>query len=159
VTVRHHPESTVAAMLLAGWLASRLDWQLERSQIVGRSGAGVLTATARRAAREDDSDRRDPPGDDASDDIALRLEVAPELQVPGLAGVELRSSSGLRVRLDRGTGGLRARRRDPDGQERTWTVLGASRGEAGILGEGIRQALLRDPTYAPALDAALAMAG
>ena len=30
-------------------------------------------------------------------------------------------------------------------------MLGASRGEAGILGEGIRQALLRDPTYEPAL--------
>ena len=38
-----------------------------------------------------------------------------------------------------------------------WTVMGASRGEAGILGEGIRQALLRDPTYRPALDAANAM--
>jgi hypothetical protein len=36
-------------------------------------------------------------------------------------------------------------------------VLGASRGEAGILGEGIRQALLRDPTYRPALAAAEAM--
>jgi hypothetical protein len=33
-------------------------------------------------------------------------------------------------------------------------VLGASRGEAGILAEGIRQALVRDPTYRPALDAA-----
>ena len=33
--------------------------------------------------------------------------------------------------------------------QREWTVLGASRGEAGILGEGIRQALLRDPTYRP----------
>jgi hypothetical protein len=33
-------------------------------------------------------------------------------------------------------------------------VLGASRGEAGILGEGVRQALLRDPTYGPALTAA-----
>ena len=29
-----------------------------------------------------------------------------------------------------------------------------SRGEGGILGEGIRQALLRDPTYKPALAAA-----
>jgi hypothetical protein len=28
---------------------------------------------------------------------------------------------------------------------------GASRGESGILGEGIRQTLLRDPTYLPAL--------
>ena len=32
-------------------------------------------------------------------------------------------------------------------------MLGASRGEGGILGEGVRQALLRDPTYGPALDA------
>jgi hypothetical protein len=37
-------------------------------------------------------------------------------------------------------------------------ILGASRGEGGILGEGIRQALLRDPTYAPALGAARSMA-
>jgi hypothetical protein len=36
-------------------------------------------------------------------------------------------------------------------------IPGASRGEGGILGEGIRQALLRDPTYVPALDAAQAM--
>ena len=41
-----------------------------------------------------------------------------------------------------------------DGDEREWTVLGASRGEGGILGEGVRQALLRDPTYGPALGAA-----
>ncbi len=34
---------------------------------------------------------------------------------------------------------------------------GASRGETGVLGEGIRQALLRDPTYVPALQAARAM--
>ncbi len=33
-------------------------------------------------------------------------------------------------------------------------MLGASRGEGGILGEGVRQAHLRDPTYGPALDAA-----
>ncbi len=34
-----------------------------------------------------------------------------------------------------------------DGSELTWQVLGASRGEGGILGEGVRQALLRDSTY------------
>ena len=38
-----------------------------------------------------------------------------------------------------------------------WTVLGASRGEGGILGEGVRQALLRDPTYGPALACARTM--
>ena len=36
-------------------------------------------------------------------------------------------------------------------------MLGASRGESGILGEGVRQALLRDPTYKPALSAARAL--
>ena len=36
-------------------------------------------------------------------------------------------------------------------------MLGASRGEAGILGEGIRQALLRDPAYKRALERAKAM--
>jgi hypothetical protein len=38
-------------------------------------------------------------------------------------------------------------------------VMGASRGEAGILGEGVRQALLRDPTYTPALEAGRVMVG
>ena len=40
-----------------------------------------------------------------------------------------------------------------------WTVLGASRGESGILGEGIRQALLRDPAYERALERVGAMVG
>ncbi len=38
-------------------------------------------------------------------------------------------------------------------------MLGASRGEAGILGEGVRQALLRDPTYKPALEAGRVLVG
>jgi hypothetical protein len=45
-------------------------------------------------------------------------------------------------------------RREPRRKDHAWTILGASRGESGILGEGIRQALLRDPTYRPALTAA-----
>jgi hypothetical protein len=53
--------------------------------------------------------------------------------------------------LDRAPGGLHATRRERDGTEHAWTVMGASRGEGGILGEGVRQALLRDPTYRPAL--------
>ncbi len=79
-------------------------------------------------------------------------------QVRGLEDVTLQTASGRSLFLGRGPGGLRARSRDPRGQEREWTLLGASRGEAGILGEGIRQALLRDPTYAPALAAAVRMA-
>jgi hypothetical protein len=63
----------------------------------------------------------------------------------------LETASGRHLELDRGDGGLRAKYRNRKGDLREWTVLGASRGEAGILGEGIRQALLRDPTYTPSL--------
>lgn len=137
VTVRHHPDSRVAALLLLGWLASRLGWSLTHSQVTADGHDGALCASAQANGGE----------------VKLALKPAPELQVPGLAGVELCSAAGLRVRLDREPGGLRAHRRDPSGRERTWTLLGASRGEGGILGEGIRQALLRDPTYGGALAA------
>src|SRR4029077_7628305 len=90
-------------------------------------------------------------------EIELTLEPEPEQSVPGLAGITLETAQGTTISLDRGPGGLHARRTTRKGQEMEWTVLGASRGEAGILGEGIRQALLRDPTYRPALDAAAEM--
>jgi glucose-6-phosphate dehydrogenase assembly protein OpcA len=137
ITIRHHPDSTVAAMLLIGWLASRLGWRLTPL----RSNDDVLSGTAQAERQE----------------IALRLEAAPEQLVRGLAGLSIETASGIQQRLDRGTGGLRAYQRDKRGNEHEWTILGASRGEAGILGEGIRQALLRDPTYRPALQAAQAM--
>jgi glucose-6-phosphate dehydrogenase assembly protein OpcA len=137
VTVRHHPASTVAAALLVGWLASRLGWNTGPLVSSGEELVGKAHASHQ--------------------DVALRLEAAPELQVPGLEGVTLEMASGRRLRLDRGPGGLRARSRDPKGVEREWTIPGASRGETGVLGEGIRQALLRDPTYVPALKAAQTM--
>ena len=71
------------------------------------------------------------------------------MPVPGLAGMTIETARGMSLSLDRGPGGLTATRRDAKGRESSWVVLGASRGEAGILGEGIRQALLRDPTYRP----------
>jgi glucose-6-phosphate dehydrogenase assembly protein OpcA len=131
VTIRHHPESRVAGVLFFGWLASRLGW-----------GAGTLTS-ANGAVRGRAHGHRD--------DVALALEPDEQQSVPGLAGVEIHTSSGMTISLDRGPGGLVARRADKKGKEQSWTVLGASRGEGGILGEGIRQALLRDPTYAGAL--------
>ena len=79
--------------------------------------------------------------------------------MPGLAGVTLETAAGLAISLDRGPAASRATRRTPDGRSSSWTVLGASRGEGGILGEGVRQALLRDPTYRPALAAARLFAG
>jgi glucose-6-phosphate dehydrogenase assembly protein OpcA len=135
MTIRHHPDSAVAAMLLIGWLASRLDWQT--SPLMAHRG--LVREGSAHARRQD---------------IKIRLEPDATLQVRGLAGLTLQTAAGRSYSLDRGPGGLRARYHNRRGTEREWTILGASRGEAGILGEGIRQALLRDPTYTPALRAA-----
>jgi hypothetical protein len=74
--------------------------------------------------------------------------------VLGLAGVTVSWGEACSLSLDRSPGGLVAHQRGPSEDDRVWKVLGASRGEGGILGEGVRQALLRDPTYGPALAAA-----
>jgi glucose-6-phosphate dehydrogenase assembly protein OpcA len=155
VAVRHHPDSTVAAMLLVGWLGSRLGWEM--SQLSLREG--VLAGTARPHSGTSDAAAGARAGAGAADGptIAIRLEQAPEQEVRGLESVAIATANGRRLGLKRGPGGLRARARDRDGREREWTILGASRGESGILGEGIRQSLLRDPTYGPALEAAEAM--
>jgi glucose-6-phosphate dehydrogenase assembly protein OpcA len=139
VTVRHHPESTVAGLLFCGWLAARLQW--EPGSLMSANGNLHGKAHGRRQ------------------DVELKLVPDPTMSVPGLAGVELGTASGMDIALNRGPGGLTAHRRDRKGKESSWTVLGASRGEAGILGEGIRQALLRDPAYARALEQAETMVG
>jgi len=138
VTVRHRADSLAAAVLFCGWLCSRLGW---------RPGSFAASGTNRRSARA--RARRG--------EIALQLDEVEQPGAPGLAGVTIEMASGSAVSLDRGPGGLRSVRRARDGSEQVWTVLGASRGEAGILGEGVRQALLRDPTYRPALSAARAL--
>jgi glucose-6-phosphate dehydrogenase assembly protein OpcA len=139
VTVRHHPESTVAGLLFCGWLAARLQW--EPGSLMSANGNLHGKAHGRRQ------------------DVELKLVPDPTMSVPGLAGVEVGTASGMDIALNRGPGGLTAHRRDRKGKESSWTVLGASRGEAGILGEGIRQALLRDPAYARALEQAETMVG
>jgi len=136
VTVRHREDSLASGLLFCGWLSSRLGWEPGAlSQARGRWSGHART-------------RRQ--------DIKLTLEPV-DMSSPGLAGVTIELASGAAVALDRAPGGLRAMRRDRDGTERSWTVMGASRGEGGILGEGVRQALLRDPTYRPALKSAEAM--
>ncbi len=139
VTVRHRADSSIAGVLFCGWLAVRLGWQAGSLM----SANGDLHGSARGRRQE----------------VALKLVPDAEQAVPGLAGIHIGSSSGMQLALDRGPGGLAAHRVDPDGSESSWTVLGASRGEAGILGEGIRQALLRDPVYRRVLDQAAAMVG
>jgi glucose-6-phosphate dehydrogenase assembly protein OpcA len=139
VTVRHRPDSGIVGLLFLGWLAARLEWQ--PGSLTSANGSLLGSAHGRRQ------------------DVTLRLEPDPGMSAPGLSGVTVETASGMAVSLDRGPGGLTAKRLMPDGREPSWTVLGASRGEGGILGEGIRQALLRDPTYRPALERAEAMLG
>ena len=138
VTVRHRSDSTAAGVLFCAWLSSRLGW---RPEALAHRG-DQLTGHCRARRGE------------------VALELRPEeMGTPGLGGVTIEMSSGESVSLDRGPGGLRAVRRSRDGVEQSWTVLGASRGESGILGEGVRQALLRDPTYKPALEAGRMLVG
>ncbi len=136
-TVRHRPDSGIAGLLFFGWLAAQLGW--EPGPLTPANGSLFGHAHGRRQ------------------DVNLRLEPDPDQGAPGLSGVTLETASGMTLSLDRGPGGLVAKRRTRDGKESCWTVLGASRGEGGILGEGIRQALLRDPAYRPALRCAEAM--
>jgi glucose-6-phosphate dehydrogenase assembly protein OpcA len=138
VELRHHPESAIAAVLFLGWLSSRLGWT---PGALAQRTDGTMEARARTRKGE----------------VRMILTPAPEQSVRGLAGLAIETGNGTVLSLDRGDGGLHARRSTRRGGEHDWTILGASRGEPGILGEGIRQALLRDPTYGPALDAAAAM--
>ena len=132
--VRVHPESTGAAMLLIGWLASRLHWRT--GPLLQQDGRLMGSAAAHRQE--------------------VRLEIAgdPTMPVRGLSGLTLETAAGRVLSLNRGPGGLRAHYTSPEGADREWTIMGASRGEPGILGEGLRQAMLRDRTFFPALDAA-----
>jgi glucose-6-phosphate dehydrogenase assembly protein OpcA len=136
MATRHQATSTASAALLAGWLATRLGWQ---PTCLNPQGSGELRGVAHA-------------GDH---DVEVQLDRSDQL-VPGLTGVTVAVPGGWSLSLDRASGGLCARRRSEDGTESEWKVLGASRGEGGILGEGVRQALLRDPTFGPALACARA---
>jgi hypothetical protein len=132
--VRHRASSAASALLLTGWLGSRLSWDIG-APLAASDGFGLRGAAG-----------------------AVDVLLAPvDQEAPGLGGVTVSSERGFSLSLDRGPGGLRAHERTAAGVERSWRVFGASRGEGGILGEGVRQALLRDPTYGPALDAAKAL--
>ena len=132
--IRHQAGSIASGLLLTGWLASRLHWLGEPLEPI--NGSGLRGAASR-----------------AGSGIEIGLRPTAQ-EAPGLGGVTVSCSNGFSLSLDRGQGGLSTHEQLPYGAATTWKILGASRGEGGILGEGVRQALLRDPTYGPALDAA-----
>jgi len=136
IYVRHHHGSIVSALLLTGWLCSRLGWL--PSELVPAAGGSSQAVAVRSGGGPSVSIEFDPV------DQAIR----------GLAGVTVTGSAGFSLSLDRAPGGLLAHEQSAGSEPRAWQLFGASRGEGGILGEGVRQALIRDPTYGPALQAA-----
>ena len=136
LSIDHRTESRASALLLAGWLSSRLRWNTSR---LTDTGHGLVNGSVRRAGG------------------AVAIRIAPSRQeAPGLGSVALACDGEhpIAIALNRAPGGLQATESFDDGTSRQWQILGASRGEGGILGEGVRQALLRDVTYGPALAAA-----
>lgn len=136
VYIRYQAGSIVSALLLAGWLASRLGWELAALE---SAPGGVRRGLGRR--------------EDGAGSVSIEF-VPVDQGVRGIAGVTVSGVDGFSLSLDRGPGGLTAREQRANARPREWHALGASRGEGGILGEGVRQALLRDKTYGPALEAA-----
>jgi glucose-6-phosphate dehydrogenase assembly protein OpcA len=135
IYIRHHHGSIVSSLLLTGWLASRLGWS---PSALEPAAGGSTRATAR-----------------AEGGQSVTIEFNPvEQSIRGLAGVTVTGNAGFSLSLDRAPGGLIAREQSAGSKPRAWQLFGASRGEAGILGEGVRQALIRDHVYGPALQAA-----
>jgi glucose-6-phosphate dehydrogenase assembly protein OpcA len=135
VFVRYNPASVVSAVLLVGWLASRVGWE---PSALEQAPGGALRGTAKR---------------EGGGSISLEFTPVPQ-GTRGIAGVTVTGDSGFSLSLDRGPGGLVAREQRAGVKPQQWRMFGTSRGEGGILGDGVRQALLRDETYRPALEAA-----
>ena len=83
-----------------GWTGSRVRWWPRNGSLHGKRPR----APPGRAARRSSPTRRCP--------------------CRGWPGSDLGTASGMTIALDRGPGGLTARRRDRKGNESTWTVLG-----------------------------------
>lgn len=140
VVIRMHPGSTMAALLYIGWLASRLEWQPHVMELdAADAKSGYATGPAGQ--------------------IELVFENDDTMPVPGLAGLTIETANGLSISLNRSSGGLRAERVLPSGEMHGWTIIGASRGEDGILAQSVTHAMFPDELFRPALEAACAFAG
>jgi glucose-6-phosphate dehydrogenase assembly protein OpcA len=131
VTLQHAAGSGMASLLLVGWLGSRLSWK-PRPLF---PHDGTLHAKLRGRRQH----------------VELHLGVAGGQVPPGLESVTIETASAATISLRRNPGGFAAARRAPRGDERDWIVLGGFPDEHRVLGDGIRQTLLRDPAYEDAL--------
>jgi glucose-6-phosphate dehydrogenase assembly protein OpcA len=131
LTIRHPPESGMVAMLLVGWLATMLEWKPRPLLFHEGTLYGKL-----RGKRQH---------------IEVRLERSGQSGPPGVNAVMIETASESALSLERAPGGFAASRRAPGGEEWNWTILGAPPHEVQVLGEGVRQAIIRDPTYEEAV--------
>ena len=135
VSIRHRTGFSASGMLLAGWLASRLQWKT--GPLVPDNRAG-LRGTAR-----------------TNSSGSVEIAIDPVRQSgSGVAGLTVSSDGGFSLSLDEAAGGVRVREHSAGGGEAAWQALESPPGERGTLAEAVRQAMLRDPTYRPALDTA-----
>jgi glucose-6-phosphate dehydrogenase assembly protein OpcA len=135
VSIRHRTDFSASGMLLAGWLASRLQWKT--SPLVPDNRAG-LRGTART---------------NSSGSVEIAIDPVTQ-RGSGVAGLTVSSDGGFSLSLDEAAGGVRVREHSAGSGEAAWQALESPPGERGTLAEAVRQAMLRDPTYRPALDAA-----
>jgi glucose-6-phosphate dehydrogenase assembly protein OpcA len=138
VRVLHHPASVVPALLLVGWLGSRLGWSLRPLQADGADLSGMVDTDDRAVRIEFSNDARQ-----AVSELSLAVEM----------------STGRSLLFERRTGGLHVCVRAADRHEQCWTALGAWPDEDEIIEEGIRQTLVADRMYGEALAAASVLAG
>jgi glucose-6-phosphate dehydrogenase assembly protein OpcA len=140
VSIRHRRAFLAGGLLLAGWLASRLHWGT--SQLASCRGGGL----------------RAPHGPNRAG-AGIEITICPvDRGRQGVDGVAVSTREGYSLSLDQARGGIRIRERWPDGGDEVSLALEAPGAAGGTLGEGLRQAMLRDPTYSPALDAARRLA-
>jgi glucose-6-phosphate dehydrogenase assembly protein OpcA len=138
MSVRHHPASIAVALLFAGWLGSRLGWSLRALE--PQAGGRVGSAQAR--------------------NVVTRIELLSQSEQsgPGLDAVTIETASSRTLCLQRIAGGLIALERAPQGQT-SWAIPGAAARDGDLLAEGMREALVPDFAYGPALAAARSLAG
>ena len=134
LSIRHRTGFLASALLLTGWLASRMQWKTR--PLVSDTRAGLRGIA------------------DTNSSGSVEIAIGPVRRSgSGVAGVTA-SSDGFSLSLDEAAAGVRVRERWRAGEGAVWQALESPPGERGTLGEAVRQAMLRDPTYRPSLDAA-----